>query len=89
MDVSTAEARRAAYSMLLSRGVFRRGGAPRPDSEWELIAVEDPHGFANVNQLVHWRRSMPTINFAVGQRDGQLGRWPTPWAQTSAPGSST
>jgi hypothetical protein len=31
-----------------------------------LIAVEDPHGFANVNQLVHWRRAMPTINFALG-----------------------
>jgi cytochrome c peroxidase len=66
MDVSTVDARRAAYSMLLSRGVFRRGGAPRPNSEWELIAVDDPHGFANVNQLVHWRRAMPTINFAVG-----------------------
>ena len=66
MDVSTTEARRAAYSMLLKRGVFRRGGPPRPDAEWELIAVEDPHGFASVNQLVHWRRSMPTINFPVG-----------------------
>jgi cytochrome c peroxidase len=66
MDVSTKEARRAAYSMLLTRGVFRRGGAPRPDSEWELIAVDDPHGFANVNLLVHWRRSMPTINFPIG-----------------------
>ncbi len=66
MDVSTPASRRAAYSMLLTRGVFRRGGAPRPNSEWELIAVEDPHGFANVNHLVHWRRSMPTINFALG-----------------------
>lgn len=66
MDVSTVEARRAAYSMLLSRGVFRRGGAPRPNSEWELIAVDDPHGFANVNLLVHWRRAMPTINFDTG-----------------------
>lgn len=66
MDVSTVEARRAAYSMLLSRGVFRRGGAPRPDSEWELIAVDDPHGYANLNLLVHWRRAMPTINFATG-----------------------
>lgn len=66
MDVSNKEARRAAYSMLLTRGVFRRGGAPRPDSEWELIAVEDPHGFASVNQMVHWRRSMPTINFPLG-----------------------
>ena len=62
----TVEDLLAAYSMLLSRGVFRRGGIPRPNSEWELIAVEDPHGFANLNRLVHWRRSMPTINFALG-----------------------
>ena len=66
MDVSTPEARLAAYSMLLSRGVFRRGGALRPNSEWELIVVDDPHGFANLSRLVHWRRAMPTINFAVG-----------------------
>jgi cytochrome c peroxidase len=66
LDTSTVEARRAAYSMLLTRGVFRRGGAPRPDSEWELIAVDDPHGFANLDLLVHWRRSMPTINFPLG-----------------------
>jgi len=66
MDVSTPEARLAAYSMLLSRGVFRRGGAPRPNSEWELIAVDDPHGFANLTRLVHWRRVMPTINFSLG-----------------------
>jgi mono/diheme cytochrome c family protein len=65
-DFNTVEGRHAAYSMLLNRGVFRRGGAPRPNSEWELIAVDDPHGFANVNRLVHWRRAMPTINFAVG-----------------------
>ncbi len=66
VDLSTVEARLKAYSMLLSRGVFRRGGVPRPNSEWELIAVEDPHGFANLNRLVHWRRAMPTINFALG-----------------------
>ena len=66
MDVSTVEARRAAYSMLLSFGVFRRGGALRAEREWDLIAVDDPHGFANLTRLVHWRRSMPTINFAVG-----------------------
>lgn len=64
--VSTPESRRAAYSMLLSRGLFRRGGAPRSNSEWELIAVDDPHGFANLNRLIHWRRAMPTINFALG-----------------------
>jgi hypothetical protein len=63
---STAEQRQAAYSMLLSRGVFRRGGAPRANSEWELIAVDDPHGYANLTRLVHWRRSMPSMNFAQG-----------------------
>ncbi|HEY0324299.1 MAG TPA: hypothetical protein VGC66_25355 [Pyrinomonadaceae bacterium] len=66
MNVNTKEARRAAYSMLLTRGVFRRGGAPPPNAEWELVAVDDPHGFADLNRLVEWRRSMPTINFALG-----------------------
>lgn len=66
LDESTAEARLVKYSMLLTRGVFRRGGAPRPNSQWELISVEDPHGFASLTQLVHWRRAMPTINFALG-----------------------
>jgi cytochrome c peroxidase len=66
-DVSSPEAREAAYSMLLSRGVFRRGGAPRAEPrEWDLIAADDPHGFADLTRLVHWRRVMPTINFAVG-----------------------
>lgn len=63
---STFEERLAAYSMLLSRGVFRRGGAPRAERQWDLIAVEDPHGYANLNRLVHWRRIMPTINFPLG-----------------------
>jgi cytochrome c peroxidase len=66
MDVSTVEARRVAYSMLLSHGVFRRGGALRAEREWDLIAVEDPHGFANTTRLVQWRRVMPTINFPLG-----------------------
>ena len=66
MPVATPDDRLAAYSMLLSRGLFRRGGAPRAGAEWELIAVEDPHGFATLNRLVHWRRVMPTMNFPLG-----------------------
>ena len=65
-DLSTVEARRAGYSMLLTRGVFRRGGAPRAEREWDVVAVDDPHGFANVNRIVQWRRVMPTINFHLG-----------------------
>src|SRR5215208_316285 len=70
----TEEQLLASYSMLLRRGVFRRGGAPlatrKEDGtlvrEWDLVAVEDPHGFASLNRLVHWRRVMPTINHLLG-----------------------
>ena len=65
-DLSTVEARRANYSMMLTRGVFRRGGAPRAEREWDVVAVDDPHGFANVSRIVQWRRVMPTINFHLG-----------------------
>ena len=65
-DLSTLAAREAAFSMLLSRAVFRRGGALRDPREWDLVAVDDPHGFASLTRLVHWRRAMPTINFALG-----------------------
>jgi hypothetical protein len=65
-DFTTLQGRREAYSMLLTRGVFRRGGAPRAAREWDVIAVDDPHGFANLNRIVQWRRAMPTINFPLG-----------------------
>jgi cytochrome c peroxidase len=65
-DFSTEQARRAAYSMLLNEGLFRRGGAPAGTRGWDLTAVDDPHGFANLTRLVHWRRAMPTINFRLG-----------------------
>ena len=65
-DLSSVHARRAGYSMMLTRGVFRRGGAPRAEREWDVIAVDDPHGYANVNRIVQWRRVMPTINFHLG-----------------------
>jgi hypothetical protein len=68
-DFATVEGRRAAYSMLLTRGVFRRGGAPRAERQWDLVAVDDPHGYARLEapqRIVQWRRAMPTINFPVG-----------------------
>ena len=65
-DLSTVAARRAGYSMMLTRGVFRRGGAPRAEREWDVVDVDDPHGFATASRIVQWRRTMPTINFHVG-----------------------
>jgi cytochrome c peroxidase len=65
-DLSSVDARLQGYSMMLTRGVFRRGGAPRTDREWDVVAVNDPHGYANANRIVQWRRVMPTINFHLG-----------------------
>jgi hypothetical protein len=41
-DVSTTEKRRAAYSMLLGKGVIRVGLPIPADAEFELTAVSDP-----------------------------------------------
>ena len=62
-DLSTMQARLTGYSMMLTRGVFRRGGAPRADREWDVVGVSDPHGYANANRIVQWRRVMPTADF--------------------------
>lgn len=61
-DVSTLAARRAAYSMLLERGVIRVGMPMPAGAEFELIAVDDPYGAASAAELSLFRRPMPTTN---------------------------
>jgi hypothetical protein len=62
LDVSTESARRKAYSLLLSRGVIRVGLPVKPTSEFQLVAVDDPYGFASAAQLSLFRRPLPTTN---------------------------
>ena len=61
-DVSTPDARRKAYSMLLSRGVIRVGLPVKSTSEFTLVAVDDPYGYASAAQLSLFRRPLPTTN---------------------------
>ncbi|WP_394823018.1 hypothetical protein [Pendulispora albinea] len=61
-DVSTPAARRSAYSMLLSRAVFRIGLAVPADADFELVAVDDPYGFASAKELSLFRRILPMAN---------------------------
>ncbi len=61
-DVSTVEARRAAYSMLLNKGLIRVGIGIPPNAEFELVAVDDPYGYASANELSLFRRPLPTTN---------------------------
>ena len=61
-DVSTVEARRRAYSMLLDKGLIRVGIGIPANAEFELIAVDDPYGYAGANELSLFRRPLPSTN---------------------------
>ena len=65
-DVSTHDARRVAYSMLLRKGVIRVGLSIPANAEFELVAVRDPYGYAghnaNNNELSLFRRPLPSTN---------------------------
>jgi cytochrome c peroxidase len=61
-DVSTLAARRAAYSMLLSKGLIRIGIGIPANAEFELVGVNDPYGYANTAKLSLFRRPLPATN---------------------------
>jgi len=62
VDVSTQDNRRRAYSMLLTRGVIRIGLPIPANTEFELVAVDDPYHFASAEELSLFRRPLPTTN---------------------------
>ena len=70
-DVSTAEARMAAYSMLLSKAVIRVGIGIPAGAEFELAAVDDPYGFASASELSLFRRPLPSSNLRLSPVDGE------------------
>ncbi len=61
-DVSTVAARKAAYSMLLTKGLIRIGIGIPDTAEFELIDVDDPYDFATAGELSLFRRPLPTTN---------------------------
>jgi cytochrome c peroxidase len=61
-DVSTLEARRRAYSLLLDRALIRVGIGVPANAEFELVGVEDPYGFATAQELSLFRRPLPGTN---------------------------
>ncbi len=61
-DVSTVDARRIAYSMLLNKALIRVGIGIPDGAEFELAAVDDPYGFASAKELSLFRRPLPTAN---------------------------
>ena len=61
-DISTVAARAKAYALLLDRGLIRVGISMPDVTEFELVAVEDPYGFASAQQLSLFRRPLPSAN---------------------------
>ena len=61
-DVSSMEAKRTAYSLLLEKGLIRVGLPVPANAEFSLKAVDDPYGFASSTELSLFRRPMPTTN---------------------------
>ncbi len=61
-DVSTLEKRRAAYSMLLNKGVIRVGLPIPANAEFTLTQAEDPYSFASKSELSLFRRPLPGTN---------------------------
>lgn len=77
-DVSSVEARRAAYSLLLRRGLIRVGLPLPAAAEFILEAVDDPHGFASAAELSLFRRPLPATNLGFLSTVMWDGRVSTP-----------
>jgi hypothetical protein len=63
-DVSTVDARRSAYSMLLKKGLIRVGIGIPDGAEFTLESVDDPYGYANAKDLSLFRRPLPSTNLS-------------------------
>jgi cytochrome c peroxidase len=61
-DVSTRRAREQAYSMLLTKGLIRIGLPIPATAQFELVAVDDPYGYASASELSLFRRPLATTN---------------------------
>jgi len=61
-DVSTVDARKRAYSMLLNKAVIRVGRPILPGFEFTLEHADDPYGFASASELSLFRRPLPSTN---------------------------
>src|ERR671935_50549 len=61
-DVSTVDARRAVYSLLLTKGLIRITLSPPPGAQFTVTAVNDPYNYATPTNLSLFRRPSPATN---------------------------
>ena len=61
-DVSTAGARRAAYSLLLDKGLIRVELPVPADAEFTVASVVNPYGCTDTQNVSVYRRPLPSTN---------------------------
>ena len=62
IDVSTVDKRRAAYSLLTSRGLIRIAISLPTNREFEVVRVSNPYGCNETSTLSMYRRPLPSAN---------------------------
>src|SRR5215469_16346029 len=62
IDTSTADGRRAAYSLLLNRGLIRIALAVPANAEFSVVSVQNPYGCNDTAPLSMYRRPLPATN---------------------------
>jgi hypothetical protein len=61
-DVSTAEKRLEAYSLLLSRGLIRISITVPANADYQVMSVNNPYGCNATDVISMYRRPLPTTN---------------------------
>lgn len=66
-DVSTEDAREAAYSLLLSKGLIRVSLPMLPTADFSIQSIVDPYNCpeTTTNQPAEYRRPLPTTNLGI------------------------
>jgi len=63
-DISTREAREAAFAMLLNKGLTRFTRTIKPTAEFEVVAIDDPYGWSTPAAFSNFRRIPSVANEA-------------------------
>jgi len=63
-DVSTREARRKAYSLLLNKALIRIDRPLPATAEFSIVDIDDPYGCSAKNDISVYRRPLPSTNLS-------------------------
>lgn len=63
-DVSTEDARRQAYSLLLTKGLIRVEIAVPPNAEFTVLNNDNPYGCTSTAAISEYRRPLPSTNLS-------------------------